>query len=160
MRAKEKSGFTIVELLTVIAIILLLMGALATAVTAARRQAKTRQAIAEAEELTKAIIAYENYSPPGQNLLADKADDSWKKADRQNLAFVLGEEDNPNGEGKMPVLFEGGVVGDSIRDPWGNAFRFRIKSTAVKPEDSTAGSMGKAAFAIPNINRISADEVN
>jgi len=33
-------------------------------------------------------------------------------------------------------------------------------STTVKTEDDHGGSMGAASFAIPNINRIPADEVN
>ena len=65
MRMYRKKGFTIVELLTVIAIILLLVGALATSVTRARRQAKIQQAITEAQQLTDAILAYENFVRPG-----------------------------------------------------------------------------------------------
>ena len=60
MRMDKKSGFTIMELITVIAILLLLMGAITTAVTGARRRAKIQQAITEAQQLTDAILAFEN----------------------------------------------------------------------------------------------------
>ena len=33
-------------------------------------------------------------------------------------------------------------------------------SSSIDMEDETAGNMGESAFAIPNINRIPADEVN
>ena len=48
MRKNGKSGFTMIELITVISILLLLMGAITTSVTGARRRAMTQQAISEA----------------------------------------------------------------------------------------------------------------
>ena len=163
MRAKGKNGFTIIELITVIAMILLLMGAITTSVTGARRRAKVQQAITEAQQLTDAILAYENFSRPGRaSPLETKATgESGKEATEGELKFVLGQEKMPNGqEGNVPVLFNGAVTGGSIRDPWGHAFRYKIMSTALNTEDDHDGDQGEAAFAIPNINRIPADEVN
>ena len=163
MRTKENSGFTIIELITVIAILLMLMGAITTSVTGARRRAKTNQAITEAQQLTDAILAYENFSRPGRpSPLENKATgESWKVATEGDMAFVLGNEKNPTGQdGNVPVLFNGAVTGGSIRDPWGHPYRYRIMSSSVDAEDETAGSSGESAFAIPNINRIPADEVN
>ena len=51
---KRKRGFTLVELITVIAMLLLLMGAVTSSVSGARRRAKIQQAISEAQELTNA----------------------------------------------------------------------------------------------------------
>ena len=77
------------------------------------------------------------------------------------MSFVLGNEKNPSGQdGNVPVLFNGAVTGGSIRDPWGHPYRYRIMSSSIDMEDETAGNMGESAFAIPNINRIPADEVN
>ena len=78
------------------------------------------------------------------------------------MGFVLGQERMPNGqEGNVPVLFNGAVTGSAIRDPWGHPYRYRIMSTAVIIKDKTSGgNQGEAAFAFPNIHRISADEVN
>ena len=163
MRAKGKKGFTIIELITVIAMILLLMGAITTSVTGARRRAKVQQAITEAQQLTDAILAYENFSKVGRSspLETKATGDSWKMATESDMAFVLGNEKNPTGQdGNVPVLFNGAVSGGSIRDPWGHPYRYRIMSTTVKTEDDHGGSMGAASFAIPNINRIPADEVN
>ena len=77
------------------------------------------------------------------------------------MDFVLGKVQNPNmPEERVPVLFNGAVTGGSIRDPWGHAYRYRIMSSAIDVDDEHDGSQGDAAFAIPNINRIPADEVN
>ena len=163
MRKNGKSGFTMIELITVISILLLLMGAITTSVTGARRRAMTQQAISEAQQLTDAILAYENFSKVGRSspLETKATGDSWKMATESDMAFVLGNEKNPTGQdGNVPVLFNGAVSGGSIRDPWGHPYRYRIMSTTVKTEDDHDGSMGAASFAIPNINRIPADEVN
>ena len=164
MRTNRKSGFTIIELITVVAILLMLMGAVTTSVTGARRRAKINQAIAEAQQLTDAIVAYENFARPGQSSpLENKATgSSWMVAAEGDMAFVLGNEKNPNGQsGNIPVLYEGSVTGGSIRDPWGHPYRYRIQSSVVDMREDEGGStMGTSAFAIPNINRISADEVN
>jgi len=163
MGTKEKRGFTLVELITVIAMLLLLMGAVTSSVSGARRRAKTQQAISEAQELTNAILAYENFSRPGQvSPLEDKATgESWKEASEGEMKFVLGNEKMPNGQdGNVPVLFNGAVRGGFLRDPWGKPYRFRILSASVNQDDDHTGSVGESAFAIPNINRIPADEVN
>ena len=77
------------------------------------------------------------------------------------MAFVLGNERNPTGQdGNIPVLFNGAVTGGSIRDPWGHPYRYRIMSASVNVDDDHIGDMGESAYAIPNINRIPADEVN
>ena len=163
MRTKGTGGFTIIELITVIAMILLLMGAITTSVTGARRRAKIQQSITEAQQLTDAILAYENYSVPGKASPLEKKStgQNWKDATEANLNFVLGNEAMPNGQsGNVPVLFNGAVTGGSIRDPWGHPYRYRIMSSSMNVEDEHIGDMGESAFAIPNINRIPADEVN
>ena len=164
MRTKENSGFTIIELITVIAILIKLMGAISTSVTGARRRAKTNQAITEAQQLTDAILAYENFVKPGSgdSPLEKKAKDSWLPATEDDMAFVLGRESMPNGqEGDVPVLFNGAVTGGSIRDPWGRPYQYRIMSQKVEAEDhSNADNDTESALAIPNINRIPASEEN
>ena len=164
MRMNNKNGFTIIELITVIGILLLLMGAITASVAGARQRAKVQQAISEAQQLTDAILAYENYTVPGEpSPLKEKVTgDDWSEAAEDALAFVLGKVPMPNGrEGNVPVLFNGAVRGGFIRDPWGHPYRFRIYSAERNPDDQDAdvGNSG-SALAIPNINRIPADEVN
>ena len=163
MRTKEKHGFTIIELMVVIAMLLILMGAVTASVTRARQRAKIQQAITEAQQLTDAILAYENFARPGSPspLEGKSTGMNWKDATEGEMNFVLGRDKMPNGqEGNVPVLYNGSVTGGSIRDPWGNPYRYRILSASVNPEADHDGSQGEAAFAFPNINRIPADEVN
>ena len=162
MRTKGKRGFTMIELLAVICMILLLMGAFTASVTRARQRAKIQQAITEAQQLTDAILGYENFARPGSpSPLEDKATgQSWKEASEGEMGFVLGKDKNPSGSDVLPVLYNGAVSGGSIRDPWGNPYRYRILSASVNPDDDHDGDQGEAAFAFPNINRIPADEVN
>ena len=160
MRTMGKHGFTMIELLTVISMILLLMGAVTASVTRARQRAKIQQAITEAQQLTDAILAYENFvdkkgnSPLGKQVTGR----NWAVAEEGKMAFVLGKESMPNGqEGNVPVLYNGAVSRGSIRDPWGLPYRYRILET----DDGGGGqNQGEAAFAFPNINRIPVDEVN
>ena len=168
MRTNGKNGFTIVELLTVIGIILLLIGALATSLARARRNARIQQAISEAQQLTDAMIAYENFVEPGSSdspLAAKETGGDWVEAldDESHLAFVLGKVPMPNGqEGNVPVLYNGAVTGGRIRDPWGNPYYYRIMQTGVDAtdENSNASNGKRTALVIPNINRIPVDEEN
>ena len=159
MRATGKRGFTIIELITVIAMILILMGAITSSVFGARRRTKIQQAITEAQELTQAIQAYENYIDEDGNSPL-KPRESWTDASESDMAFVLGKVSNPNGEGDMPVLYQGAVTRGFIRDPWGRPYQYRIIPSDEGADDDYDDGQGKAAFAIPNINRIPADEVN
>ena len=163
MRTNEKRGFTMIELLMVVAILLLLIGAITTSVTGARRRAKIQQAIAEAQQLTDAILAYENFIKPGDDdARMPDTHGEWKPASEKDMAFVLGKVQNPNGqEGFVPVLFNGAVIGGSIRDPWGHPYQYRILAPSVDTEDqSNTDNDTVSALAVPNINRISVDEVN
>ena len=162
MRTKGKRGFTIIELLTVISMILVLTGAVTASVTRARRRAKIQQAITEAQQLTDAILGYENFARPGSpSPLENKATgERWTEAAAGELGFLLGKEKRPDGNDTMPVLYNGAVSGGKIRDPWGNPYRYRILSASVNSSSQYGGDQGEAAFAFPNINRIPADEVN
>jgi len=162
MKNNQQRGFTLIEMLTVIAIILMLMGAITTSVSGARRRAKTQQAISEAQEMTNAILAYENYGRQGQvSPLEGKATgESWKEATEGELAFILGNESMPNGQdGNVPVLFNGAVRNGKLLDPWGHPYRYKILSSTLDQDDES-GNVKESAFAFPNINRIPADEVN
>ena len=57
----HSSGFTLVELLVVIAMLMLLAGAVTSSVASAQRRAKIAQATAEAQEMTNAIRAFEHF---------------------------------------------------------------------------------------------------
>ena len=163
MKDRLNSGFTLVELITVIGVLLVLVGAISSSVAAARRRANIQHATAEAQEMTNAILAYENYGKVGgDSPLAEKVTgETWKDAKESDLAFILGKESMPNGQqGNVPVLFNAAIYNGMILDPWGRPYRFRIISGTVEHHSGTGSGSASAAFAIPNLNRIPADEVN
>ena len=157
-----KKGFTLVELLVVIAMLLLLVGSVTTAVASAQRRAKVMQATAEAQEMTNAILAYENY---GKNFSLDKyAKGTWLDATVDNVGFILGREQSQMGEGgDIPVLFNAAVrkVGkeEGILDPWGRVYRVMIRKTDdIESENQQERQSDKLTtyMAFPNFNRRSA----
>ncbi len=154
-----KQGFTLVELLVVIGMLMLLMGAITTSVTGAHRRAKIQQATVEAQEMTKAILAYENY---GENFSLERyAKGEEFEATEQNLGFILGLEDmqNQGQSGKVPVLFNAAVTrSGKILDPWGNPYYVTIKRGDVDQENKDNFSF-RTCVVFPNYNRRPADEL-
>ena len=106
-----KKGFTLVELLVVIAMLMLLAGAITTSVAGAHRRAKIQQATVEAQEMTKAILSYENF---GKNYSLDAHVMEDQQATEQSLAFILGKESAQikGQRGDIPVLFNAAVKKD------------------------------------------------
>ncbi len=153
-----KQGFTLVELLVVIGMLMLLAGAVTTSVTGAQRRAKIQQATVEAQEMTKAILAFENY---GKNYSLDKYVMEDAEATEQSLGFILGKE-NMQGQGqsgKVPVLFNAAVTGSGkILDPWGNPYRVTIKKDNVDQENKDSLRFNSYVV-FPNYNRRPADEL-
>lgn len=157
MRNGAGRGFTLVELLVVIAMLMLLMGSVTSAIMTAQRRAKISKATVEAKEMTNAILAYENYSSVG--LSAHKIED-WQDATESSLAFILGKETGENGE-KIPVLYNASIRNKKILDPWGHPYRVQIRRGKVKIQNKGSnGSLSttQTAVAFPNFYRRQAEE--
>ena len=153
-----KSGFTLVELLVVIGMLMLLAGAITTSVSGAHRRAKIQQATVEAQEMTKAILAYENY---GKDFSLDAHVIDNQPASEQNLGFILGKENMQNSgqSGKVPVLFNASVTRNGrILDPWGNPYYVTIKKDTVSQQDNNKMTFNSYVV-FPNYNRRPADEL-
>lgn len=159
MRPKTgQEGFTLVELIVVIGMLMLLAGAVTTSVAGAHRRAKIQQATVEAQEMTKAILAYENFGKD-YSLKAHLMED--QEASEQALGFILGAENMQNAgqSGKMPVLFNASVTrSGKILDPWGNPYRVTIRQDAIDQESASRLSF-RSFVAFPNYNRRPADKV-
>lgn len=120
-----KKGFTLVELLVVVAMLMILMGSVSSSVMKARKRANIEKATAVCQELTNAILAYENYARDHKLPTKNK-----EAADRSSIAFLIGE--GPEGEnGKVPVLFNATFRGNDLLDPWGNPYRITIKESKI-----------------------------
>lgn len=117
-----RRGFTIVELMAVLGIIVALTAAMTTSVTHARRRALVSRAETEAREITNAILAYQNFDEDGslsQYLMEEQ------EADEGKLGFILGKVKARNND--VPVLYNAALVGGKILDPWGHPYRITIK---------------------------------
>ena len=154
----RKEGFTLVELIVVIGMLMLLAGAVTTSVTGAHRRAKIQQATVEAQEMTKAILAYENF---GKNYSLERHVMENQAASTKTLGFILGTENMQNSgqSGKIPVLFNAAATRDGkILDPWGNPYYVTIRQDKVSQEDDSRLKF-RSFVAFPNYTRRPADEV-
>ena len=143
----KRRGFTLVELLVVLAMILILVSAMTASVNSARRRAREAKAQQEMKELTNAILAFEQYAP--NRTLKGFETGGWKACDEKSLAMVPG--------GPVPVLYAATLTGGMMLDPWGKAYEFIIEKTAtIGSGEGTAGSGAsyKTAAQLPNFFRL------
>jgi len=148
---KRTSGFTLVELLVVIAMLMLLAGAVTSSISSAQRRAKIAKATAEAQEMTNAILAYEHFGADYKLPTFD----SPTPATEANLSFILGGK-SVNGQ-KVPVLYNASITGGQILDPWRHPYYVTIKvGSQVHPDTDTSDNL-KSYVAFPNFNRRPAD---
>lgn len=117
----SKGGFTLVELLVVIAMLMLLAGSVTSAVVKAQKRSKITAATTVVQEMTNAILAYENYGE------LDEMSD--QETTRGKIKFLLGET-SEDGR-KVPVLFNAALKGDRVLDPWGHPYRITIKKGRI-----------------------------
>lgn len=119
-----RRGFTLVELVVVVAMILIIAGAMATSVSGARARAKISRAQTEVREITNAILSYANYTDDG-SLSSVTMNDT--PASETSLAFLLGNGPSQRGA-KVPVLYNAAVSGGGdVLDPWGKPYRVTVK---------------------------------
>ena len=78
-----KRGFTLVELLVVVGMIAVILGALTTSVQSARMRARVQKATSEVKIVSQAVLAYENFR--GELPTMTDAD-----CNRSSLGFLLG----------------------------------------------------------------------
>ena len=118
---KKRLGFTLVELLVVMAMLMLIIGSVSSAVMSAQKRAKLTRATMEVQQITSAILAYENYGE-----LDEMTDE---EATRSSMAFILGQE-TEDGR-KVPVLFNASIKGEKILDPWGRPYLVTVKEGKI-----------------------------
>ena len=123
-----KRAFTLIELMVVIAMILILAGAMTTSVAKARTRARIAKATQEAKELTNALLAYEQYAP--NHSLESVVNGGWADCSKGALKIVLGGVTGDNGE-TVPVLFNVSLTGGNMLDPWGHAYQYMIDKTST-----------------------------
>ena len=154
-----KRGFTLVELLVVVGMLAVLMGALTTSVTQARRRTQIAKATQDVKEITNAILAYQNYAP--NRSLENDAKGSWQPAEEGNLDMILGARALTGNKGQqgglVPVLYNAQIRGGAIRDPWGQPYEFIIKKV-TEQDDGGQKQNFVTAPSLPNFYRLTDEE--
>jgi type II secretory pathway pseudopilin PulG len=134
----------------VIAMLLLLAGAVTSSVSSAQRRAKIAKATAEAQEMTNAILAYSHF---GDDYKLPKLDNT--PATEASMSFILGGE-SVNGQ-KVPVLYNASIRNGQILDPWGNPYYVTVKiGKPIRTEEDDSDNL-RSFVAFPNFNRRPAD---
>lgn len=152
MRLQNK-GFTLIELMVVVTMIAILMGAVGSAATGAMKRARIQKATSEVKAIHQAILAYENYD---ENSRLDPVDGL---ADVSSLGFLIGNGGTTRSGEKIPSLLMAQLsAGGQMLDPWNRPYRVKIKpgNGSIKLE-STFNSLNTGIYP-PNMNRLSAEE--
>ena len=150
-----KKGFTLVELIVVIAMLMVLIGSATSALASARKRAKIAKATVVCQEMTNAILAYENYKS------LSSVPTKEGETTRNNLKFILDGNGTDDRGNPIPVLYNADAGGTAILDPWGKAYKYRIKEKAIQISDDLVkgGTVGTSVM-YPNFNRCRDGEGN
>ena len=148
-----KKGFTLVELLVVMGIIAMLTGAVGTSVSQARERARIAKATADVQQMTNAILAYENYTDDYELDPMER-----KEATSSTMAFILGNGGSDRNGNQIPVLFNASISNDgTIKDPWGRPYYVTIREGNIPGLQSRSYESG---YYLPNYYRLSVEEHN
>ena len=143
------SGFSLLEMMLVVAVIGILMGMLGAAAYAARQRTYVTLAQAEAQQIATAFKSYW--------LAKDKWPDGfgtgWTKLTRKNLAVLMGADaDGTVYLDVPPDRFEGGDEDEErafFCDPWGHPYEVSIESI----ESTIVSDTLEGAVTFPNLMR-------
>lgn len=147
-----RKGFTIIELLVVLAMLMVLAGSIGVGVSSAQKNARKAKATATVREITNAILAYENASKTHEipNTLSGPTT-------RSSLAPLLGMGGSGVDNSKLQVLFNMDSRGDVLYDPWGKPYEVIIKQNNATVRDDALNDVTTTTF-MPNFYRLNADE--
>jgi len=130
VRRKRERAFTLIELLTVIAVIGVLAGLLMVAVSAAREKARRTKAIGETRQLASAWKSYwmlygDTLGWPvgfgGSNIVMN--------ADAMRI--LLAEDDTWNPQGIVFLDAPPGAINSGFVDPWKNLYTVDFSSRSI-----------------------------
>jgi len=142
----SRPAFTLVELLVVVGMIALIMGAMSTSVASAMQRARIQKATSDVKMLTQAIHSYANYNEGKLPTIG-----SWMDADfKTTLKFLNASDEN------VPVLIQAALSSDGImRDPWG--LPYQVKITEGNVYAPNVGNLNTGYY-LPNFYRLTRKE--
>ena len=147
----NKKGFTLVELIVVVGMIMVIIAAMSVSVSGAQERARVQKATAEVKIITQAILAYENEKDHELQPMSKEV------CNRSSLGFLLGNETSKTGN-KIPVLLMAALSsGGDMLDPWGHPYRVTIKRRTPSKIDAMKGAMSTGAY-LPNFYRLGEGE--
>jgi len=152
----NKKGFTLIEMLVVVAMIAAILGAMSMSFSGAQERARIQKATGEVKIITQAVLAYENYARGGEYKLEPMSD---AECNASSLGFLLGRGESADTGGRIPAMLMAALSGGgAMRDPWGTPYRITIKQgdASVKIE-SASGSM-QTGYQLPNFYRLAEGE--
>lgn len=152
IRVIGKRGFTLVELMVVVAMIALIMGALTTAVRGASERSRIQKATAEVRAITQAVLSYENYAKDHE--LPEQS--SYTKVNASSVGFLLGKGGQSDTGNDIPVLLMAALTsGGEMRDPWGTPYEIKIlKGNISSPSVANI----RTGLMVPNFNHLTKEE--
>ena len=154
------SAFTLVELLVVVGMIAVLMGALTTAVNGARERARIQKATNDVKVISQAILAYEIWNGdelPTRGSRGRAA--SGAEANESTLGFLLGRENArgvAGGSGtdeRNALLMAQLRAGGTLVDPWGTPYHVTIAESRANIKLKTATGSLATGYWLPNFYR-------
>ena len=150
-----KKGFTLVELLVVIGMLAILVGAIGSGINQARKRAMIAKATQDVKEMTNALAALANYTSDGT--LSSFSSDGWQFTAESDSTFskVLGGTIDGR---QVPVLYNAHIrANGDIVDPWGRRYQYTIrKSNTIN--NSNPGVTFLTAASLPNFYRLTDKE--
>lgn len=148
MNGGNRSGFTLVELMVVVAMIAMIVAALLTSIAGAKNRAKIQKAVSEVKIISQAILSYENFNRGGQKFELPIMND--KEADRSALQFLIGEGESTE-SGKIPSLLLAALSsGGKMLDPWGRPYLINIQKSNARVKIQSANTTMRTGFVVPN----------
>lgn len=149
-----KRGFTLMELMVVVAMIGIIMSAIVSSTAAAQERTRREKALSEVKTITQAILAYENVAKSGELPTMENRD-----ADDNSLGFITGKGGESRYGGKVGSMLAAIYrKGGKLTDPWGTPYKITIRASGASVRIESASGAMQTGYYFPNFYRLSEEE--
>ena len=155
-----RRAFTLVELLVVVGMIAILMGAMTSAVQSARQRARIQKATNDVKVISQAILAYEIWNSDELPTMGSRGSAAGGvEATGDSLGFLIGKGDaqgvaGGSGSSQLPALLMAQLNGGGkLLDPWGTPYRVTIAESKASIKLKTVTGSLMTGYWLPNFYR-------